>query len=104
MLIRSRRRRHASRPGGKVRGDGGAPKAGEDSAKEEDGEEEPRRPGQVGKGATRVMGEDGGRPVAWRGGKGAGGSVDDGFREAGGGGESRGMEDGVAAESSGRGG
>jgi hypothetical protein len=39
MLMRSRRRQHASQPNSKVHGGGGAPKAGEDSAKEEDGEE-----------------------------------------------------------------
>jgi hypothetical protein len=61
---------------------------------EEYGDQEPRRPGQVGEEAARVPGADGDGPVVWQRGEGIGGSVDGGFREAGGGGESRGAEDG----------
>jgi hypothetical protein len=45
-----------------VRGGGEAPEAGEDDAEEEDGEEEPRRPGKVVEEAGRVPGADGGGP------------------------------------------
>jgi hypothetical protein len=39
MLMRGWRRQCTGRSGGKARGDGGAPEAGEDGAEEEDGEE-----------------------------------------------------------------
>jgi hypothetical protein len=63
MLMRGQRRRRSGWPGGKARGGGRAPEAGEDDAEENDGEE-PRRLGQVGEEAARVPGADGGVPVA----------------------------------------
>jgi hypothetical protein len=70
---------------------------------EEDGDEEPERLGQVGEEVDRVPGADGG--MAGGGGReGVCRSVDDRFREAGGCGESRGAEDGGAAEGGGWGG
>jgi hypothetical protein len=80
-----------------ARGGGRAPEAGEDSAEEEDGEEadamsmgmrSPERSGQVEEETSCVPRADGGRPIG--GGEGVSGSVGGGFREAGGGGESRG--------------
>jgi hypothetical protein len=75
-----------------------SPEAGEDGAVAAD----PRRPGrtgQVGQEAACVLGADSSGPAAWHegGGEGVGG-----FREADGGGESRGAEDGGHRGSGGR--
>jgi hypothetical protein len=103
MLMRGQRRRRSGWPGGKARGGGRAPEAGEDDAEENDGEEADARsmgirsPGGRGRSGRKLPAFRG--PTAayrWRG----GGEGVDRFRETGDSRESRGVEDGGAVEGS----
>jgi hypothetical protein len=63
MLMRGQRRRRSGRLGGKARGDGGAPEAGEDGAEEEDGEEADTR--SMGMRSPGGRGRSGRKPPAF---------------------------------------